>query len=261
MEADDDYSTDDSSNKRKAAAGAEQFNRSKKTYRTPQKNKGEDEDKLDLLIHMMQDIKSEQSEMRKEIKQNGQEQKRFNSELLKLKQENENIKKENEQIKSENELIRKELQDIRSQLQLIEKNSKKNNIVMNGLSINTEEPVVAVETITKFIKDNLKINVQPKNVTNIGNKICIIELKNAKDKLEIMQNKAKLKQIPDSKVYINEDLTKYEREKQKYIRLRAQEEKNKGKEVKVGYSTLRVDGDIWRWDRKTNRLVKSNSKN
>lgn len=258
----DDYSTDDSSNKRKATgAVGGTFERSKKIYRTPPKANKNDDDKLDQLLNMMHDMKMEQREMRKEMQQNGEEQRRFNQELLKIKQENENLKRENEQIKKENEIIRKELQEIRADLEVIERDSKKNNLIMHGLDINTDEKQEVLETVTSFIKQNLKVNIQPKKVAKIGRKTCVIELKTAEDKLTVMQNKAKLKQLTDIRVYINEDLTKAERSKQKLIRAKAREEKEQGKDVKVGYNKLIVDGNVWRWNKFTNRLVELNTKN
>lgn len=216
---------------------------------------------MDQLLNMMQEMKREQREMRKEIRQNAEEQNRFNQELLKMKQENDNLKQENAQIRRENKLIRKELQEIKADLQVIEKDRKKNNVVMSGIEINSEEPQEIRKIVTSFIKQNLKVNIQPKNVTKIGRKMYVIKMESAEDKKEIMQNKAKLKQMEDTKVYINDDLTKYERTKEKLIRLKALEEKEKGKNVKVGYNKLIVDGKVWRWNRFTNILVEVNTKN
>lgn len=97
--SDKEYSTDEYTKKRRASRETEeQFNRSKKTHRTPPKY-NKDDDKLDLLLNMMKEIKNEQAEMRKEMQQNGEEQKIFNAELLRLKQENDTLKKENAEIK------------------------------------------------------------------------------------------------------------------------------------------------------------------
>lgn len=43
----------------------DQFNRSKKTHRTPPKNKGEGCDKLDVLLRMKQKIKTEQTDKKR----------------------------------------------------------------------------------------------------------------------------------------------------------------------------------------------------
>lgn len=104
---------------------------------------------------------------------------------------------------------------------------------MNGLEINTEERLIPLETVTtSFIRQKLNINTKPKNANKIGRKTYMIELNNTGDKREVMQNKAKLKQTIDARVYINDDLTKYEREKQKIIRLKAKKRKRQRKDCK-----------------------------
>ncbi|KAF2892012.1 hypothetical protein ILUMI_14161 [Ignelater luminosus] len=60
---------------------------------------------------------------------------------------------------------------------------------------------------------------------------------------------AKLKQIKKAKVYINDDLSVIEREKQKQIRRKANEETGNRKDVKIGYNRVIIDGVEWRWDR------------
>ncbi|KAF2895613.1 hypothetical protein ILUMI_10562 [Ignelater luminosus] len=76
-----------------------------------------------------------------------------------------------------------------------------------------------------------------------------------------MKNKAKLKQIKEAKVYINDDLSVIEREKQKQIKKKANEEKGNGKDIKIGYNKVIVDGVEWRWDRAKEKLEKAQLKN
>lgn len=52
----------------------------------------------------------------------------------------------------------------------------------------------------------------------------------------IMKNKSKLKNLEPEKVYINDDLTKKERAKQKKMSNFARDEKSKGKNVKMRYN-------------------------
>lgn len=82
-----------------------------------------------------------------------------------------------------------------------------------------------------------------------------------KDKEKTMKNKSQLKNIKNARIYINNDLTKEEREKQKKIRQRAQQEKANGKTVKMGYNKLIIDGVEWKWNREKEDLEKSGTKN
>ena len=61
----------------------------------------------------------------------------------------------------------------------------------------------------------------------------------------ILQNKNKLK---GKEIYIENDLTKQEREIQAAIRQKAKEERNKGNEVKIGYLKLRINGKWEHWN-------------
>lgn len=83
--------------------------------------------------------------------------------------------------------------------------------------MHTVQPLAVLETITKIIKQNLTINIQPKNATNIGKKVYMVKMKTKEGKREVMQNKAQFKQISSQKIYTNDELTKYERE-QKIIK-------------------------------------------
>ncbi|KAF2885367.1 hypothetical protein ILUMI_20836 [Ignelater luminosus] len=104
---------------------------------------------------------------------------------------------------------------------------------------------------------HLNIQIEPKKLYKLSDKMCLIELKNLEDTATIMKNKARLKQIKEAKVYINNDLSVIEREKQKQIKRKANEEKGNGKDVKIGYNKVIIDGVEWRWDRTKGKLEKA----
>ncbi|KAF2879416.1 hypothetical protein ILUMI_26758 [Ignelater luminosus] len=125
---------------------------------------------------------------------------------------------------------------------------------MNNMDLNSLK-----ETMEKFILQHMNIQIEPKKVYKLSAKMCLIELKNLEDKATIMKNKSKLKQIKEAKVYINDDLSIIEREKQKQIRRKANKEKGNGKDVKIGYDKVIIDGVEWRWDRAKGKLEKAHS--
>lgn len=122
------------------------------------------------------------------------------------------------------------------------------------MKLDTNEPSKLVENVRNFLSQQLKINIEPKAVNKIGEKMCIVECQKEADKEKIMANKAKLKERKEERVFINNDMTKKEREKQKEIRMFAKLENQKGKEVKMGYNKVSVNGQEWRWDKETNRM-------
>ncbi|KAF2899315.1 hypothetical protein ILUMI_06861 [Ignelater luminosus] len=80
-------------------------------------------------------------------------------------------------------------------------------------------------------KQSVKAKIE--NAHKLGPKTCLIEL-DQQEKIKIMNNKAKLKNVKEEKIYINDDVTVREREIQKSIRKMAQEERDKGNEVQIG---------------------------
>ncbi|KAK9712841.1 hypothetical protein QE152_g24665 [Popillia japonica] len=86
-----------------------------------------------------------------------EDQKVFNKEINHLKEENEKLKKENNIIKKELTNIKKELVDVKNEMNWIEKDKKKNRVVVKGLQINTSDTEVMKNSINNFIKEHLKI--------------------------------------------------------------------------------------------------------
>lgn len=264
----DDYSTDDQTRKRKADVEVGcGFEKSKKTSRTPTRQARNEEDKLDKILELINAIKAdqketrnEQKEIRRDIREIGEQQKSFNEELLRLREENEKLQQENRELKKENVEMRKEIEGIKKSVEILEKERKRNNVVMNGLKMDTSDPVALKEGINRFLKQHIGLEIKPKAVTKIGDKTFVIELANEVDKQEIMRNKTKLKDLREM-IFISNDLTKKEIQKQKQLRQIAKEEKEKGKDVKIGYNKIMINGEEWRWNNSTEKIEKAKTKN
>ncbi|KAK9700956.1 hypothetical protein QE152_g30918 [Popillia japonica] len=110
------------------------------------------------------------------------------------------------------------------------------------------------EGVQNFVKSELGIEVEVVNTRKINDKTCVIEMKTFEEKLKILQNKKKLKNMKDQKIYIECDYTEREMEMQKIIRTRAAEEKKNGRIVKIGYGFLVIDGSKWKWNRDRKEL-------
>ena len=78
------------------------------------------------------------------------------------------------------------------------------------------------------------------------------------DKQTLMRNKYKLGNNSDEVIYLNEDMTKQEKEKAKQIRIMAKQEREKGKSVKIRYSGLIIDGKEFRWNQSLEKLEPKN---
>jgi hypothetical protein len=60
--------------------------------------------------------------------------------------------------------------------------------------------------------------------------MCLVELRNETDKGTVMKNKAKLKEIKEPRVYINDDMSKIEREIQKKNKNQGQRRESRWKQ-------------------------------
>ncbi|KAI4466575.1 hypothetical protein MML48_2g00000184 [Holotrichia oblita] len=154
--------------------------------RTPTKPKHED--KLDSILTMIKNMSVDQKDIKTDEQKIREEQKLFNEQVMKLQKENENFKKENVVIREENRKIKEELQSIRISMDSLEKERKKNNIVITGLDTDTKEPQQLIATTKSFIRDNLEIEVEIKKALELKEKVWLIELGNEECKNKMMQN-------------------------------------------------------------------------
>jgi hypothetical protein len=81
-----------------------------------------------------------------------------------------------------------------------------------------------------------------------GGKMIVADLESWGEKRKVMENKRKLREKKGKRVYIEDDLTKKERDIQKELRALAKEERQKGLRVKVGYKKIWIEGKGFRWD-------------
>ncbi|KAK9753434.1 hypothetical protein QE152_g3566 [Popillia japonica] len=100
----------------------------------------------------------------------------------------------------------------------IEKEKRKNNVIVQGIRIDTNKPDLLKEEMLEFIESELKVKVALKGIRKIGDKIYWVELGSIDEKLKIMRNKSKLKNRSGGRIYINDDMTKQQREIQGIIR-------------------------------------------
>jgi hypothetical protein len=76
------------------------------------------------------------------------------------------------------------------------------------------------------------------------------------EKEKVMKQKGKLREKKETeKIFIDNDLTKQEREIQKKLRTIGKEERRQGKEVNVRYrKIITIEGVQWRWNEERERL-------
>ncbi|KAF2884730.1 hypothetical protein ILUMI_21456 [Ignelater luminosus] len=217
----DTDSTDDS-NKRSRSRGGEQiepFGKSRKTTRTPTKQ-------------------------RKRNKGNRYEQRESRKEIELLNQENKALKLKCDRIEK-NENIRKEQSNAQKKMKHLETEKRENDVVMYGLKINTSNTrdLTNAIRITNFMDKTLEVQMQVKAARKLGKKTYLIELSTAEDKERITQNKYKLKNKTNDRIYINHDLSEREKNNAKGNKAEGTEREEKQKPVKIADSKLTIQNE------------------
>lgn len=144
--------------------------------------------------------------------------------------------------------IKYQLKRVDRMLESQEKKDKINNIVIKGAQIGTEN---VKEQIERFLDAKLGVKRKVLWAAHRGSsnyQIIVARLENLEAKKEVFENKHKLR---GSDIFIEQDQTRAEREIQRKVIIAAKEERKKGKEVKIGYHKLRVDGNWLRWPQET----------
>lgn len=160
--------------------------------------------------------------------------------------------KEEEWGKEKNELHER-INKIEKRLEKEERAKRRNNIIIWGEVTNSLNP----ENVTKYLKTNLNLGKEMefqevytirKGEKNAG---IAVKCKSWEDKKEIMKKKSAFK---GKKIFIENDMTPEERDIQRKIREKAVEEQKTGKEVKVAYQKLIIDGVLYKWNERDNKL-------
>lgn len=240
----DEYTTDEGKRKKSTGKLEEYFGRTTKSRKSPEK-RDKMEETLSKIMKMIDDFRTD---IKQDLQNIREEQKDFWKEVKEIKEENEFLKKENNEVK-------KELQLLKGKIDLMDKEKRRNNIIIQGIPITTYEEGVIKERMNRLLKDNLELEVKIKNARKIGEKICLLEMENNTDKQLVMSNKSKLKNIKDTKIYINNDMNLEEREIQKIIRDKAKNHREKGETVKIGYQKLIINGEVRVWNNEKKTLV------
>ncbi|KAK9707951.1 hypothetical protein QE152_g27532 [Popillia japonica] len=151
--------------------------------------------------------------------------------------------------------LKRRVQELENKLARIEKEHKKENIVIKGLD--PTENINKID-VQEFIEEKMGIKVEIKEVERIGinNSRMIIKAKmnNMDNKRLVMKNKNKLK---GTKYFIDPKFTNEEEKIQKKLREEARVERDKGKQVKVEYQKIRINSEWYKWDVQNQELTKS----
>lgn len=272
----DSESTDESKRKRSGEDEVESDiinKKSKRTIRTPKKDRGSKEKRSDMdeIRSMMKDLLKEQQksgtetgetkkimmELIKEVKEIRSENKEVWEHFQMMKQENDSLKQEIKDIKEKMSKMEQTAKEMDLLLERNEREKKKNNLLIRGVEIDSKNREIISGAMENMIKQYMDVEVKIKNAYKINDRTCLIEIDNFNQKLEVLKNKHKLKNVKSQIIYIENDLTTKERDIQKTIRAVANTEKRKGKSVKISFNKLVIEGVEWVWNTRKGKLEKN----
>lgn len=196
--------------------------------------------------------------MKKESEQTRAEIRDLKDELIRKgnewKEEKEEMSRKLENLEGMIETKDKTINWLVHREEMRERRVRKNNIVIKGWKAPEKENLKA--EVTDFFKDRLKVEAKVKDARWIKGgwqeKRVVRRATHMGRKKEVMKKKNILKISGKSnlqeEIYIDNGMTFNEREVQREIRREAEEEKELGKTVIVGFRKLIVDGKAWKWN-------------
>ena len=168
----------------------------------------------------------------------------------------EDFVRERELWNNEKQDMREEIQKLKRQLEQMDRTTRRNNIIMKGGNLDMNN---LLQSAQKLIREKLDIEPKIKQIETVGRSenIFKMEIDSLQNKIVIMRNKHKLK---GQGIYIEDDLSKTERNIQYEIRRAAKEERERGKTVKVAYRKMIVGDDVYRWEELESKLIRVEKK-
>ena len=119
-----------------------------------------------------------------------------------------------------------------------ERENRRKNVVIKGVDWNEGSNE---GTVKEFIREKKKVKakIERTQMIRVGNKNTIIMamMNSMEEKIRVMKEKRKL----EKGIYIDDDLTRKEREVQQQIRRITKAKREKGEYVRIGYKKLKIE--------------------
>jgi hypothetical protein len=196
---------------------------------------------------MREEIKTLRKELAAMREENGE----LRKELVTVREE---MRRREEKGQVEKADWTKRMKMIEEKMEQREKKERKNNVIITGIGAKSGNIERGME---EWLGREIGVKVNVKEAFKINkDKMMLAKIESWEQKKNILLNKSKLKEKEDERMYIDDDLTKEERETQKKLRELAREERNKGKRVKIGYRKIQINGEWFRWDEREEKLKK-----
>ena len=228
-----------------------------RTAETPDSQKTEQEKemdvKLDKLMEAVLAVKKDMEELRKDNRDLRQGMQDLRDEW---KSRDEIWEKERKEMRGRIEVLEAKkdqaegltgrLEGLERKEETREKRERRNNITLRGEDLPRKE--TPKDTVEYVLRHELQVEAEIEEAYWVGKGekrgLLIAKLKSWQQKRAVMLKKGTLK---EKKLFIDNDLTKKEREIQKNIKDIAKAEREQGAKVKVGYRKVKINDKTFIW--------------
>lgn len=207
-----------------------------------------EEEVSEEIKNFMKKILEEMTIIKEELVKN-------NKEMMSMKEE---FYKKEQAWELEKKDLTKRINDLEDVEEERQRKEKKLNVIIKGV----EGERGSVEFVHEKVFKHLKMVIKVKESYRVGRKYgdksrpIMVKLETWEDKRELMMRK---KMLHGTRIYIDDDYTKKEREIQKRIQDKAREIRKEGERVKIGYKKVWIGDKMWVWDNSKEKLKLGNS--
>lgn len=211
-------------------------------------NKKREEDKEEIkeeIRTLAEEFNKKHDSLQRELNEVRTELKESQQKIVEM-EEKINLKNNEERKNQEDPHTERRLRELEMIQEKRERAERRCNIMIKGADINkVENKEMEIKKILKQLtgKDTEVGKIQ--EITGAEGKIMLIQMKSWIEKKELMRKKSSLK---GTEIYIDDDLTKKERHVQKKIRDIVRTERESGKQAKMGYMKIQINGKWRRWN-------------
>lgn len=228
----------------------EKLNKTRKIGGSPTQSKEMVEDRLEkfveLVLNLQKEIKDEIKDFKAEIKDFKTEWRCNQEEWNKEKKELERRLKQLENKEKRSDGTAERIEWLEGREETRERRERRNNIVIKGEEIPERE--TALQSVEEVLKKHLQIEVGIQEAFWIRKELkrsrIVAKLSSWEEKRLVMNKKNKLK---GKKLFIDNDLTKKERDIQKNIQEQGKTERENGARVKIGYKKMQINDKYFVW--------------
>lgn len=233
-----------------SSSSPEEKENTNKKFRLPTRgdNMGETASESDRIVTKMMELFEKQSSEMREMEQSIKES--IDQKIGSLTARVEGMEEENLRLKNANE-------DLEKRMRRIEREARAKNIVFSGFKF--ESPQEGYQMMHKFVHETtegkLKVSGLKTFQTHTAKKI-VASCESLEDKRKIMSLKRNLREEtdPNKTIYIDDDLTKADQMMQATLRKMAKELRSNGKEAKVEFGRIRINGELFYYNQEKQQL-------